>query len=272
MGLGEFRQRCGIYTLEKQPLAKKILQGSLPCARRSFQGDEKGLCHFELTELLAAQVTVVYSGSPTRVVVFFQRYQIRSPMAETANTSNLALEEYKALRAEMIRHMDSLDRNVISTITATGVAIAYGVKESPFVLLLAIIIPIYFWIQHVNNRRKLAKLSSYLSVFLEGKGGLMWHRRNQIQMRIKVSPLRYYLRSLLLPYPLLIIVSTFVLVWYLRRAYISDWPLWLLISATAIVVVAVVFVAHKSDRLFSDMLAEWESKFKEIAEQESHRG
>jgi hypothetical protein len=90
--------------------------------------------------------------------------------------TDFRIEEYKALRAAMLHHMEKLDRNVIACITASSVVIAYGVKELPSVLPLAAIIPIFFWIQHINNRGKIAKLSSYIVVFLEGPESLTRHR------------------------------------------------------------------------------------------------
>jgi hypothetical protein len=184
--------------------------------------------------------------------------------AET-RVPDYTVEEYRALRSEMIRHMESLDRNVIATITATVVAIAYGLRESPFVLILASIMPIYFWIQHVNNRRKLAKISSYIAVFLEGKNQLMWHRRNHTQMSgPKTSPIRFYSRAFLLPYPVLIIVSVLVSLWSLRHTYPQRWPLWFLALISAIVTLMVGLIAHRADRSFSDLLDGWNARFDAI--------
>jgi hypothetical protein len=189
-------------------------------------------------------------------------------MDENSKTPNYGIEEYKALRTEMIRHMESIDRNIISTITATGVAIAYGLKESPFVLLLASLIPIYFWIQHVNYRRTLAKISSYIAVFLEGKNQLMWHRRNHIQMRLKSSQVRFYLRAFLLPYPVLLIVSILVSIWYLRQTYIQAWPLWILTTLSVGVIALVSMIAERTDRAFWDILDGWNQKFEAIKQRE----
>ncbi len=190
-------------------------------------------------------------------------------MDHETRVPDYTVEEYKALRSEMIRHMESLDRNVIATITATAVAIAYGLRESPFVLVLAIIIPIYFWIQHVNNRRKLAKISSYIAVFMEGKNQLMWHRRNHAHMTgAKASPIRFYSRAFLLPYPVLIIVSVLVSLWSLRQAYPQRWPLWFLALISAVVTLMVGLIAHRADRSFSDLLDGWNGTFDAIKKRE----
>jgi hypothetical protein len=59
-----------------------------------------------------------------------------------------SIEEYRTLRTEIIRNFEASERNLLACITANGIALAYGIKESqPLVLLLAILIPIYFWIQ-----------------------------------------------------------------------------------------------------------------------------
>ena len=71
------------------------------------------------------------------------------------------IEEYKSLRTEILRNFEAMRNNLIACITANTVAIAYGVKESqPLVLILAILIPIYFWIQHTYYRYNIAKISS----------------------------------------------------------------------------------------------------------------
>ena len=73
-----------------------------------------------------------------------------------------SIEEYKTLRSEILRNFDASERNLLACITANGVALVYGIKDSqPLVLVIAILIPVYFWIQNTFYRRNLYNLSTW---------------------------------------------------------------------------------------------------------------
>jgi len=98
---------------------------------------------------------------------------------EPRTFSSGSLEEYKTLRSEILRSFDAADKNILACITANGLALAYGAKESnSYILVFACMLPIYFWIQHALYRTEVAKLSAYIIVFLESQEtGLMWETR-----------------------------------------------------------------------------------------------
>jgi hypothetical protein len=128
--------------------------------------------------------------------------------------SGQSLEEYKTLRAEIFRSFDAADKNILACITANGVALAYGAKDgNVYVLMLACVLPVYFWIQHALYRIEVAKLSAYITVFLESpETGLMWetrvHRAELVgRGKSKLAYLVYGARAIILPYPVLVTIS-----------------------------------------------------------------
>jgi hypothetical protein len=132
-----------------------------------------------------------------------------------------SIEEYKTLRNEILRNFEASERNLLACITANGAALAYGIKESqPLVLLLAILIPIYFWIQQTLYRKNIAKIASYIAIFLEGhEHKLMWETRVHVMDSKEGSDFTYILRAMLQPYPILLMVSILILILTLKLPY-----------------------------------------------------
>jgi hypothetical protein len=173
------------------------------------------------------------------------------------------IEEYKALRIEIIRHMEGLDRNLIACITATAIALVYGLKESPIVLLVANAVPMYFWIQHLNTRNKIAKIGSYIGIFLEGSDmRLMWERRTHSTIINSAHSRRSWrARIYLLPYATLLIASLLATFWSLTSKYFPSWHLGWLISISAIIPLIVWFVAIKLTPSFDKLIEAWDESF-----------
>ncbi|MFZ5449359.1 MAG: hypothetical protein ACOZFS_12045 [Thermodesulfobacteriota bacterium] len=163
-----------------------------------------------------------------------------------------SLEEYKTLRSEILRNFEASERNLLACITANGVALAYGIKESqPLVIVLAILIPIYFWIQQTFYRKNIAKIGSYIATFLEGhEKNLMWETRiHLMDSKEKGVGFAYVLRALFHPYPILLIVSIIILIWTLKLPYR------LLISF--IITLLIWLIALKTYRPYAKIRAPW---------------
>lgn len=170
-------------------------------------------------------------------------------------------EEYKALRAEIIRNMEASERNIVACLTANGVALAYGVKESqPFVLFLACAIPFYFWIQHTIYRQAIAKIAAYIATFIENPDiGLMWENRLQWTDRMESRPrLLYALKSFLLPYPILALVSVLTTLFKLGSKHL---PMWSLLAGSVFLALGVIAIARRADVHYVDLRANWRNAF-----------
>jgi hypothetical protein len=168
-----------------------------------------------------------------------------------------SIEEYKTLRSEILRNFEASERNLLACITANGVALAYGIKESqPLVLVLAILIPIYFWIQNTLYRKNIAKIASYIATFLENQNAhLMWETRVHLFERIKEkNPFMYILRALLHPYPILLIVSLLILIFTLKLPYAP------LLSVIVILLIwPIALIAYRPyKKLRPSLLETWE--------------
>jgi hypothetical protein len=183
------------------------------------------------------------------------------------SSQDCRVEEYKALRSEILRNMEASERNIVACLTANGVALAYGVKEKQvLVLLLACLIPVYFWIQHSFFRQAIAKIASYIAIFLEDSDlSLKWETRLQ---RVDVAQgkprLLYALKSLLLPYPILLMISALTTFIALRR----DLPIWVVIVGSTALILGIGILAKKADVQYVDLRVKWLSAFREEREAE----
>jgi hypothetical protein len=178
-----------------------------------------------------------------------------------------SIEEYKTLRTEILNKFEAMEKNLIACITANGVAIAYGVKESePLVLILAILIPIYFWIQHVFYRNSIAKIASYIAIFLEGKKtNLMWENRvKEIDLKTKGHRIPYIMRILLLPYPILLIVSILIMIWKFQ----ADIPLLIKLLISTTITLIILLIAKKTIIPYTKLRKPWIDAFEKIKSQE----
>lgn len=187
---------------------------------------------------------------------------------EPTRLGEYGIEEYKTLRAEILRTFDASERNMLACITANGVALAYGAKEGNFfVLLFACLVPVYFWIQHISYRRAAAKLSAYISVFLEGPDtGLRWETRvHRADVEGNRRSLFYIARSVLLPYPVLIAVSLLTMTAAIRPIS-SNLPL--TVGGLAVTVMILVYVARAVDQSFVQLRKSWLSIYKQLKAEE----
>jgi hypothetical protein len=180
-----------------------------------------------------------------------------------------SFEEYKTLRAEILRNFDAVERNMLACITANGVALAYGVKEnSALVLLLACIFPAYFWIRHSLYRSAIAKLSAYISVFLESSDlGLMWETRgHQVDLLgYERRKFAHVAKVFLLPYPILLIVSIVAILETVDMGSLSS--LWIL-GAALLVTLAIVLLAKLASSDFALLREGWLLRYQKIKAQE----
>ncbi|MFL6260292.1 MAG: hypothetical protein ACJ76Y_11320 [Thermoanaerobaculia bacterium] len=188
---------------------------------------------------------------------------------EPKTPSNNSLEEYKTLRAEIFRSFDAADKNILACITANGVALAYGAKEANvYVLILACMLPIYFWIQHALYRTEVAKLSAYITVFLESpKSGLMWetrvHKADLAESR--GGKLAYAARAIILPYPILVTVSLLTMLGSLKPESLNV-PLAIVLSAIAILVIILAAILTNSS--LARLRKHWLEIYENIKEEE----
>jgi hypothetical protein len=187
------------------------------------------------------------------------------------DSDSFKMEEYKTLRAELLRNEEALERDMIACITADIIALTYGIKEKmPFVLVLACIIPAYFWIQHTNHRNAIAKIASYIATFLEGpETQLMWERRTRNpDLKYKYPRYPYFMRSLLLPYPVLFLVSILSSFWVSRSIYFPRLLWWAALMISCIITLLVLYVARKTDIHFGKLLKPWNEAFRSLKELE----
>lgn len=180
------------------------------------------------------------------------------------------IEEYKTLREEILRKFEAMEKNLIACITTNGVALAYGINQSqPFVLILAALIPVYFWIEHTNYRNAIAKVASYIAVFLEGKEtNLMWERRvhgvDAKHHRFRIS---YFMRTLFLPYPVIFLISIIISAWKMKP---TNAPLWSVLVVLSGIALITLVIARRADVPYTKLREQWLSLFKQIkAEEES---
>lgn len=189
-------------------------------------------------------------------------------LLQEKNEMDQSAEEYKTLRAEILRNFDAMDKNLIACITSNGVALAYGVKESkPFVLALAVLIPVYFWVQHVNHRNAIAKLGAYISIFFEGNvTKLMWERRvHKVDLKHQAFHLPYFLRRFLMPYPVLLIISIAFLIWNVKP---TNWPLCLALFLVSLDILIIWVIATLADVPYAKLREPWIEAFMELKSQE----
>lgn len=192
--------------------------------------------------------------------------------AEPRASSSHSLEEYKTLRAEIMRSFDAADKNILACITANGVALAYGAKEdNTYVLVLACMLPIYFWIQHALYRNEVAKLSAYITVFLENPAtGLMWetrvHRADLLDSR--VGKLAYATRSVMLPYPILLVVSLLTMLSSLDLASLDRQMVTVLLLVGMLSVVVAAILTNSS---LGRLRKHWLTVYEVIKEEEMNR-
>jgi hypothetical protein len=180
------------------------------------------------------------------------------------------VEEYKALRSEILRNMEAAERNIVACLTANGVALAYGVKEGKvLVLLLACLIPIYFWIQHTFFRQAIAKIGSYIAVFIESSDVcLMWENRLNLMELAQGKPrVLYALKSLLLPYPILLMVSA--LTTFITQG--KDLRVEIIIGGSTALILSIGILAKKADIQYVDLRAKWLTIFHEAREAEERQ-
>jgi hypothetical protein len=183
------------------------------------------------------------------------------------NNLDLRIEEYKALRVEIMHQLDAIEKNVIACITTTPIALTYGLKESqPFVIFLACAIPMYFWLKHIDHRNTIAKAAAYIRTFLEGsETNLMWESRTRSEnLKYQGSRFTYWSVTFLLPYPVLVIVSIVTTFWSLRHTYFSLLPSWLMILVSLVVVFIVLMVAKKADKSYMALLKPWNEAFEDF--------
>ena len=175
-------------------------------------------------------------------------------------SSDYRVEEYKALRSEILRNMDASERNIIACITANGVALAYGVKEARvLILVLACLIPIYFWIQHTFHKQAIAKIASYIAIFIEDPDVcLLWENRLQRVDLMESKPrLLYALKLLLLPYPILLMISTLTAFVTLGARL----PIGFIVGGSAVLIVSIGILAKRADAPYVDLRAKWQDAF-----------
>ena len=194
-------------------------------------------------------------------------------MADTTQLEGIR-EEYKTLRAEILLHSDIVEKNIIACITATGIALTFGLKESkPLILLLSCVIPIYFWLQHRSHRVGIAKLAAYISVFLESEEtGLLWETRLRDQkLRIPVSHIPYRLRTFFHPYPVLLATSILLTFWQLKALY-APGPLgWRSVVFFVFTVTIMLTLSKIADVSFATLTAKWRTAFADLKSSDSER-
>ncbi len=168
-----------------------------------------------------------------------------------------SIEEYKTLRREIFRHVDAMERNLIACITANGLAIAYGLKE-PLVLLLSIAIPVYFWIQHTYYRKSVAKIATYIAIFLEGReSNLMWENRVRIVDLEEIGPqIPYIMRKYFHPYPIMLIISLLIILSKINfiLALLLIYP----------IIMVVLRIAKKTDIPYTELRKPWIQAWEKI--------
>lgn len=187
---------------------------------------------------------------------------------EQSKSGVYSIEEYKTLRTEILRNIDAGEKNMLACITANAVALAYGANEGNlFVLLFACVVPVYFWVQHIAYRSEIAKLSAYISVFLEScESGLMWETRVQkadLRQNRRIN-LIYSTRALLMPYPILIIASSFTMLAFIDPADLN--ALWML-GALIVALLAIVLVPRNMHS-FPVLRKEWLALYERMKAEE----
>lgn len=177
---------------------------------------------------------------------------------------DLRVEEYRTLRTELLRNYDAMERNLIACITANGVALAFGLKESePFVFVIAALVPVYFWIQMNGHRESVAKISSYLSIFHENNAsGLGWETRNwEASMLVRRRyRSRHHIRRFLHPYPILLLVTILCF-----TSVMAERASWFLIFGLAVLVVSVVLLIARAAASLETLRKPWEIAFLQLA-------
>jgi hypothetical protein len=192
-------------------------------------------------------------------------------MIDERNFNGL-LEEYRTLRTEILQHSDIVEKNIVACVTVTGVALTFGLKESkPSILLLACVLPIYFWLQHRSHRVSVAKLAAYISVFLEGEhSGLHWETRlRDKRLRMPLSRTPYVLRSFLYPYPVLIATSIILTFWQLKSLYRPGPLSWRSIGFIFLVLIATILISRAADAPYDTLTTKWRVAFTELKSSDS---
>ncbi|MDP2045272.1 MAG: hypothetical protein Q8L00_03560, partial [Deltaproteobacteria bacterium] len=129
-----------------------------------------------------------------------------------------------------------------------------------------ILIPVYFWIQHIFYRKSIAKIASYIAIFLEGnETNLMWENRvKDIDLKIKGPRITYNMRIYLLPYPILLIVSILIAIWKFK----PDNELLILIIISIAITLIILLIAKKTIIPYTELRKPWIDAFKELKSQE----
>jgi hypothetical protein len=189
-----------------------------------------------------------------------------------ADKTDAMIEEYKTLRAEILQHSDAVEKNIVACLTATGIALTFGLKESsPPILLLACVIPIFFWLQHRTHRVGIAKIAAYISVFLESRESqLLWETRLRDQ-RLKVpgSRIPSGLRTFFYPYPILLTTSILLTFWQFKALYSPGRPGWRATLFVSLVAISWLILSKLGDPSFNTLIMKWRPAFEELKSLES---
>ena len=207
---------------------------------------------------------------------------IASPQSSPARTQGL-LEEYRALRAEIVAHMQMQRQSQSTFVLLAAGLLGYAFTNmNPFVCLLAWAITLYYWRSYRTENHSIVRLSRYIVQFLEEPGGvpgLAWEKRigradevAQEQGWPYRTACRRVLHQLLSPHALLSLASVLGTIVLGMKQFLLRTPDYVMAVACLLVVIAHSGIAViLSPRLstFVPLRDWWTAVFRKVAAMET---
>lgn len=177
------------------------------------------------------------------------------------------LEEYKALRAEILMHIDRQSREYSILVPAIGVILTFAYTQNqPIFCFLGLFFTISSWWQHQAIFYEITKIGAYIEVFIEPEtNGLRWESvsvRSEEMNHVRKSS-SFDLNRLSSNIPTehtIAFMSSFCLLVYLEWNNLR-YPL---IISLLVVILLGAFIRHMRNYGMRGLRANWLDIFREV--------